>query len=131
MGIFSKPEYKEVVFPFLYSFNEGDYDGGILTIEAHGEILGEYKYCSACFLVKSKYLDQYDEMSDLLINDPQKLVKVVFRIKDGRVKDFKIDSNSLADAYKDDRFRAMETAGWGMFDKSRMAVVFDRPDLKR
>lgn len=77
------------------------------------------------------YRFNVDEMSDLLIKDPNKMVKVIFKLKDGKVKSFEIDSDSLADAYRDDRFRAMEAARWGMYDKSAMNAVFDSPDSQR
>ena len=63
------------------------------------------------------------------IKSPEKTVKVIFKVKDGEIKKFTFDLDSIAEAYKDDRLRFMEAAGWGSHDKS--IKEFDRPDTKR
>lgn len=123
MSIFSKPEYKEVFLPFIYDINEDDLDSGCLSIEAYGSILGEHKYCFASYVVNKKYLDEIEEMADLLKNCSGKTVKIILKIKNGIVKKATIDLDSLSAAYNDNRFKFMEVAGWGYGNKSYLIPI--------
>jgi len=118
MGIFSNPEYQEVVMPITYLYEDDDIDAGCLSFEAHGVVGGEHKYFYVSLSLNHKYMDDIDEMSDLLLKSPEKTVKVIFKIKDGKIKRFTFDLDSMAEAYNDDRLRSMEAAGWGSHDKS-------------
>lgn len=44
--------------------------------------------------------------------------KIIFKTKKGKIKAFKIDLDSLAQAYNDDRFKALKLLGWGVNDSS-------------
>ena len=60
----------------------------------------------------------FEQMIELLKNSKDKTVKVIIKLKKGVPKDFKIDVNSLAEVYCDERFTALSLLGWGFNDKS-------------
>lgn len=111
----AKVEYKEMTLPFIYDDNPEDLYAGMISIEASGVILGERKFCYASYVADLNYID---ELAGLLRNGLGKTVKVIFKMKKGKVKDFKIDLDSLAEAFNDERFKKLEAAGWGLNDKS-------------
>ena len=41
MGLFTKPKYKELMLPFQYVENDEDFEAGIISLEAYGNVLGE------------------------------------------------------------------------------------------
>ena len=124
MSIFSKSEYKEIELPFIldvYSNWEQDYEAGIINIEAYGDIDGEYKYCYSSFILKDHYMydnDDYQQMLELLKNSNEKTVKIRLKYKKSRLVAFKLDIESLAEIYRDERFLKLELVGWGLNDKS-------------
>lgn len=115
MGLFSKSEYLEVVLPFIYEENSEDAEACIISIEAYGHILDEYKYCYASFEVG---INDYDELSMLLIKSDKKFLKVISKVKNGAAKDFKIDLKDLAERFNDKRFEKIGLIGWGLNEKS-------------
>lgn len=115
MGLFAKKEYLEVVLPFLCDRNSADAEACIISIEAYGRILNDYRYCYASFEVCS---NDYDELSELLMATDNKLVKVIATVKSGIVKGFKIDLDDLAERYHDKRFGKLALLGWGLNEKS-------------
>lgn len=115
MFFFTKSEYREITLPFIYDNNPEDLYAGMISIEAYGNILGEKKYCYASYLVN---LDFIDEIATLLTNSSDKTVKVILKIKKEKIKDFKIDLDSLVEAYNDDRFKSLELFCWGLNNKS-------------
>lgn len=115
MGLFSKAEYLEVVLPFLCDNSSDDIAACIISIEAYGRIIDEYKYCYASYEVNANH---YDELSKLLITTEEKLVKMIVKVKNGIVKDFKLDLNDLAERFHDKRFEKIILLGWGLNDKS-------------
>lgn len=112
---FTKYEYKEIMLPIVYDNNSDDLYAGLISIEAYGNISGENKYCFASYSADLKFID---ELAALLKNSYGKSVKVILKIKKGKIKDFKIDLDSLAKAYNDERFKQLELVGWGLNDKS-------------
>ena len=115
MSLFAKPEYKEMILPFTCVLMPEDYDACLVGIEAYGNVLGEMKYCYLCYWIRPEY---YDEMVYILKNTYDKTVKVIFKIKNGKVKNIKIDLEDLAKICGDDRFQKIELNGWGFNDKS-------------
>lgn len=118
---FTKPEYEEIRLPFIFVDDPADLEAGGISIEAYGTIFGEKKYCFAGYKLKDpKMYDNgdYEQMIDLLKDSAGKTVKVTLKIKKGIPKDFKIDVNSLAEAYNDERFKSLDLLGWGFNDKS-------------
>lgn len=128
--LFSKTEYKEILLPFKYEREEpkiselqgGKYSyakdeiyRGSIGIEAYGNIFGENKYCYSLYSAEENIID---EIADLLKNNPDKTVKVILKIKKGKLKDFKIDLDSLAEVYNNQKFKSLELMGWGLNDKS-------------
>ena len=47
-----------------------------------------------------------------------KTIKVILKIKKGKLKDFKIDLGSLAEVCNNEKFKSLELIGWGLNDKS-------------
>lgn len=115
MGLFSKPEYLEIVLPYLYDDCPEDVETCVISIEAYGRIMDDYHYCYASFEVR---VNHYDELSKLLITAEQNLVKVIVKVKNGIAKDFKIDLQDLAERFHDKRFEKIELLAWGFNDKS-------------
>lgn len=115
MGLFSKAEYIEVILPFVYDDNLEDADACVMTIEAYGRILDTHKYCYASFETNAK---AYDALSALLLAAEQKFVKVIAKVKNGAVKDFKIDLKDMAERFHDPRFEKISLLGWGLNDES-------------
>lgn len=119
--LFAKPEYKEIELPFVFVDDPSDSEAGGISIEAYGHIFGQKKYCLASYELKNpKMYDNgdYAQMIDLLKNSADKTVKITIKIKKGIPKDFKIDVNSLAQAYNDERFNSLSLLSWGFNDKS-------------
>lgn len=115
MSLFAKPEYIEMILPFTCIVLPEDVEACSVTIEAYGMILDKMKYCCASYWIEPDY---YDEMVALLKDTFDKTVKVTFKIKNGKVKNYKIDLDYLAEQYHDDRLRKIELLGWGFNDKS-------------
>lgn len=57
-------------------------------------------------------------MVELIKNSADKTVKVIIKVKKGLPKNFKLDINSLAEVYNDERFKFLSLLGWGFNDKS-------------
>lgn len=112
---FSKAEYIDVLMPFVLHEDPDDDYACILSIEAYGTVLGEMKYCYASYSITPEI---YDELKPLLKNSIGKSVYVTFKVKKEKVKSFKIDLESLAIAYNDQRFADMELLCWGLNDRS-------------
>ena len=128
--LFSKTEYKEIFLPFKYESEEpkiselqgGKYSyakdeiyRGSIGIEAYGNIFGENKYCYSLYSADEKIID---EIVNSLKNNPDKTIKVILKIKKGKLKDFKIDLGSLAEVCNNEKFKSLELIGWGLNDKS-------------
>lgn len=128
--LFSKTEYKEIFLPFKYEREEpkiselqgGKYSyakdeiyRGSIGIEAYGNIFGENKYCYSLYSADEKIID---EIVNSLKNNPDKTIKVILKMKKGKLKDFKIDLGSLAEVCNNEKFKSLELIGWGLNDKS-------------
>lgn len=128
--LFSKTEYKEIFLPFKYEREEpkiselqgGKYSyakdeiyRGSIGIEAYGNIFGENKYCYSLYSADEKIID---EIVNSLKNNPDKTIKVILKIKKGKLKDFKIDLGSLSEVCNNEKFKSLELIGWGLNDKS-------------
>lgn len=115
MSLFSKAEYLELTLPFNVVILPEDLEACSVSIEAYGSVMGEMKYCNAGLWVNPEY---YDELVEVLKAGEDKRVKLQFKIKNGKIKNMKLDIDSLADAFQDERIREMELLGWGCNDKS-------------
>lgn len=128
--LFSKTEYKEIFLPFKYereepkiselqggkySYAKNEIYRGSIGIEAYGNIFGENKYCYSLYSADEKIID---EIVNSLKNNPDKTIKVILKIKKGKLKDFKIDLGSLAEVCNNEKFKSLELIGWGLNDKS-------------
>ena len=118
---FTKAVYEQIRLPFRFVEVPEDQELCQISIEAYGNILGKNKYCYAWYDLKKSNMRRngdYEQMIDLLKNSAGKMVKVVIKIKKGIPKDFKLDIDSLAEAYTDERFKSLSLLGWGFNDKS-------------
>lgn len=122
MGLFSKAEYIEVILPFIYDDNPNDVDACIISIEAYGLILDDYKYCYASFEVG---IADYDSLLKLLVSGHKKFVKVIVKVKNGTAKDFKIDLDDLAERFNDKRIEKLSLLGWLTFP-IRLGICISR-----
>lgn len=121
LSIFKKAEIKEIMLPFRSVQLKEDEEAGIIGIEAYGNVLNETKYCYACYELKDKNMynnGEYEQLIELLKNNGNKLVKVKFKIKNDKAKNFTIDISSLVEIYNDERFNNLELLGWGLNNKS-------------
>ncbi|WP_310603997.1 hypothetical protein [Anaerosporobacter sp.] len=117
---FSKIENVELVLPFKSKANKEEFEAGVIEIEAYGNVFGEEKYCYAMYdMTDAKmYVNKdYEDIISLLRNSTGKNIKVNFKIKKGKVKDFEIDLESLALAYNDERFCKLDLLASGLNDK--------------
>ncbi len=117
---FTKSIYEEIRLPFILDNNPEDLESGLISIEAYGFVFQQMKYCYATYHLKKQMYESedYEQMINLLKNSAGKTVKVFIKIKKGIPEDFKIDINSLAEIYSDDRFKSLELVCWGFNDKS-------------
>lgn len=118
---FTKPTYDDIMLPFIFIDMPGDAEAGIIGIEAYGNIGGKIKYCYSCYGLKNSEMyrnGDYERITGMLKNSDGKTVKVTIKSKKGVPKDFKLDTNSLAEAYNDERFKSLVLLGWGLDDKS-------------
>lgn len=124
MKIIKIREDKELALPFIldiYTMSEEDREAGIISIEVYGNILGEMKYCYTGFVLTDQTLYDnggYEEMIELLKDSEGKQIRVRFKYKNNKLKDFEILLDTLAEIYKDERFLKMERVGWGINEKS-------------
>lgn len=126
MFFFKKPQYKylTVELPFIiddYSIQESDNDRCLIDIEAYGEIDGQMKYFYSSFSLKDQKMydnGDFESMLNLLRGLSDNTVSIELKYKNGVLKDFKMITESLADAFHDERFLKLELSGWGINDKS-------------
>ncbi|MDL2300284.1 hypothetical protein LJC01_01420 [Clostridiaceae bacterium OttesenSCG-928-D20] len=122
MSLFSKAEYKDLMLPFRFIEEDEDLEGGMLSIECYGAVFDEYKYCYASYIPKKKEMyenGEYESLVQILRdNSSSKPVRLTFKLKNDKPKDFKLDLESLADACGDERLKTLELCGWGLNDKS-------------
>ncbi|MDE5563760.1 MAG: hypothetical protein K2I93_01280 [Oscillospiraceae bacterium] len=127
---FSKATYQEIELPFItdvYSNWKQDEEAGIVNIEAYGTVAGEYKYCYTSYTLKKHFMydnGDYEQMIELLKHAEGKLVKIRFKFKNNKLKDFQLLTDSLAEAYHDERFLQLELVGWELHDKSCREISF-------
>lgn len=120
MGLFRSRFSEELLLPFVLKQEKEDYEAGMISLMAYGDVFGEWKYCYASFCMKRYKMFEngdYDTLVKLLEDTQNKKVRVRFRMKKGAAKDFRIDLASLAEAYGDERFLNLELAGWGLLDQ--------------
>lgn len=118
---FTKPTYEEMTLPFRYVEYHDDMEAGLISIEAHGNIHGKYKYCFCCYELKDKQMYKNGDFESIighLKNSADKTVKVMIKVKKGVPKDITLDINSLAEAFNDERFKSLALLGRGFNDKS-------------
>ena len=119
--LFSKPEYRVVALPLVYIEDPEDLELGGISVEASGVIDGKEKFCCASYMLTRREMYDnggYEQLIDLLRRSPGKEVAVRLKLKKGKIKGFKIDLQSMAQAYGDERFLTLELLCWGINDKS-------------
>lgn len=132
---FAKPEIVELYLPLRMDRDEEEMEAGIINLEAWGEVLGRRQYLYSSYSLKKPALyddGTYEKMlNELAALDalsagvqeesdiPQeKKVKVILKVKKGKVKRADIDLESLARVTGDEAFLSMEQLGWSVSGKS-------------
>jgi len=126
VGLFSKVEYKEIYLPFTFNYNKEDINGDFIDIEAYGLIDEEMKYCYASYGVKDTrlyYNGAFEEMITNIQASTDKNLLIKLKYKKGRLKDFRIDIDYLADICNDERMKYLDLLCWGMDDKSYIELM--------
>lgn len=121
MLFFTKAEYRELTLPFIFYDDPEDLEFGGISVEAYGNVFGEKKFCYATYMLKNKKMydnGEYEELRNILTHAEGRNVRIVFKLKKGKLKDFKIDLDSLAKCCNDERIKSFELLGWGLNDKS-------------
>ncbi len=120
MGFFTKAEIIEVTLPFEIQKLGPEYEeeypevgdlGGLIDFEACGRIGDcESKYYYAMVGCSNIV---YREFVDTLINMPDKRLKIIAKVKNGKVKSFKIDFKDLALKLQNEKYEKLFIAdGW-------------------
>lgn len=107
---FTKPEYKEMMLPFTYDDNEEELYACVFSFEFYANVLDGYKYSSVSYCGKPDYAD---ELAEWLRSHNGEALKVIFKIKKGKVKTVELDLDYLAQLYGDERIKKMDVAAWG------------------
>lgn len=118
---FSKSEYKELFLPFRLDDNPEDISFGGISIEVFTDYFDALKYCYATYTLKNSIMyenGEYEQLRQRLLDCEKKEISVVFKLKNGRLKNFKIDLENLARRCSDERLKSLELLGWGINDKS-------------
>lgn len=121
MFLFAKPVYKTVDMPFFLIESGEDFEAGIISIEAAGVVDNKLMYFYASFSLKkpSLYDDgSYENILENLKSIQGREISVVLKYRKARLKNFKIDTESLAQICGDDRLEMLELLGWGINDSS-------------
>ncbi len=110
--MFSKATYAEAILPFtVFEPTKEEMDACSIDIEAHGRIGETYKFYYAAIGFKAK---DYDELIEILKSAEDKSVKIIAKIKNGKVKSFKIDFLYLAEKFQHKGFEKGEIYGYGI-----------------
>ncbi len=124
MGLFSKAEYKDVKLPYIledFIDPQGDMEAGIISIEFLVEMYDVKKYLYGMYILKNKKLYEdgsFEKMlSDLKNNQNQKIL-VTLKIKNNKIKRFKINLEDMAKTLNNQNFLFLSEAGYGINEKS-------------
>ena len=119
MGLFSKSEYKDYMMSFKVIEPDKDMNEAMgVQLVAYENINGEDFYYSAIFNFNSGKItyEEYCELIAKLLNYDNKKIKVKVKLKNNKVKKFKIDIASIATAYNEDRLNTLELLGYGLYN---------------
>lgn len=132
MSISKSQQYKELMLSFELIQTEEDNKAGIININAYGDVFGESKSCSATYNLSKVEMyknGDYNEIINLLKDNENKKIRVIFKMKNGKAKDFKIDLSSLVSLYDDDRFSKLDLLAWGLNDRRNENNKINRENL--
>lgn len=124
MGLFSKAEYKELKLPYIledFIDPQGDIEAGIICIEFLAEIYNLKKYLFGIYILKNKNLyndGSYEKMLLDLKNNQNQKILVKLKIKNNKIKHFKINLEDMAKTLNNKNFLLLNEAGYGINDKS-------------
>ena len=117
MSLFSKPEYLPVLMD--YRFGETDV---FPCIEAYGDVFGQMKYCEACYEIKTRAFDMYDDgryekmVKDFQSAQGKQKIEVLIKMKKGKPVGFKIDLARLSETIGNPDITNMDILVWGFND---------------
>lgn len=107
----------ELMLPFEFLQTTEEYEARVINIRFSGEVLGEYKVGDALYDLKDPKMysnGDYEQIVDMLKNNENKKIRVLFKTKEGKAIDFKIDLDSLVSIYNDDRLANLELLSCGL-----------------
>lgn len=112
-------KYEEFMLPFKLVQDEEENENWIITIRAFGQFYGQFKIFEAVYAVNDPKCteEKYAEMINLLKDNKGRKIKVLCKIKDQKIKKFKIDLSSLALIYNKEIFNKLELLGFAIDDK--------------
>ncbi len=122
MSLFGKVEHRKIELPFYYIREEEDIKAGAISIEAWGIIDGKTKYFYVLMELSDSVMynnGDYEEMLKILEENVDRRVVLDLKYKKGKLKDFRIDKESLVRNLNDSRFGKIDILGWGINDKSQ------------
>lgn len=126
MGLFSKTEVIETAIPFKIQqipiecdYDEKDEKGGLIDFEAYGRIGDEIENRYYYALVGCNNIDN-EEFIDTLLKMSDTKFKITAKIKNGKVKSFKIDFKDLAEKLQDEKYEKLFMADEYISNESRL-----------
>ncbi len=128
MGLFSKTEVVEAVLPFEIREIPPDCDeeyevgelGGLIDFEAYGRVGDQCEENQYYYAMVGCSNIVYEEFVDTLTTMPDKNLKILAKVKNGKVKSFKIDFKDLALKLQDEKYEKLFIADGWVADKSSL-----------
>lgn len=114
MSLFAKKEKRTLLLDYRFIPDEG-----LQTIEAYGEIGGKMQYLNACYHVRFKGKDEpwFTMLVEDLVKHEGEKIEVTGIFKNGALKDFVIELDSVAKVTQNENIKRFGLFGWGISDK--------------
>lgn len=127
MGLFSKTEVFEARLPFKIQALQDDCNddyadgepGGLIDFEAYGRVGEQLESCYFYAMV-GWHDAPHEEFVEKLSNLSGTSLKITVKVKNGKVKSFKIDFKDFAQKQQDERFEKLFMADDWISDSSRL-----------
>ena len=115
MGFSNSKNYNELMLFFELEQTEEDFKQGVINIKVFGNILDETKYFYTTYTLSKMEMyenDDYNELINLLKNNQNKQLKVLYKVENNKVTDLKIDLVSLVSLFNDNRLKKLTLLSW-------------------
>lgn len=114
MGLFSKPEIREVTLPIKYISNMEEYESGVISFQAEGEVDDEYVYFCTMYNLKDHMLYNnggYEEIIANLTTKGEQNITLKLKYKGSKYKDFTVDVEEFAKVFDDEKLLMLDHLG--------------------